>query len=442
MSANPSMAGTSLAQPFPYERLLAFYRGRIDDPVEIDEIQRKIRDDARWRAHWESVQHLDLERASVRADARQLRSFPADPISELTAIIAGSDGGVLSELFADPTPESIAGYPRRQWLEHLASCPYGRRMRRRAYSALQRRSAGLPDDEKLLCDWLLEHYYADELERITQTAALRASLAGTQGPLDDPDSGAADMVGIGEALVVNLQKALAGPSGERVDAVYETIYNHDPLYALAAGEEENVVWASPLWFTCLAESPQRLSWDPGGQSGPWRVRLWNVAGKMLCEDTVARPELVVSERVREAMAADEDVSWEVQPVGASGRESLVRGVFRVLSAGRREAVAERLNKIAACPEGINRELAAAKCHYAAGLFEAALTHLRSLAARYALGTAAFLVHRALAAVFLAVSRELTGARNLGSREGIWATNQASQSLAAAYAALRIRWEVD
>ena len=39
-------------------------------------------------------------------------------------------------------------------------------------------------------------------------------------------------------------------------------------------------------------------------------------------------------------------------------------------------------------------------------------------------------------------RELTGVRNLGSREGIWATNRASQSLAAAYAALRIRWEVD
>lgn len=440
MSARATPAAERPAESFPYEQLLAFYRGRMEDPAEAAVVERRILDDARWRAHFESVEHLDLERASVLADARRLRTFLEGPVSELTAMIAKTDGEVLSDLFDDARPESIAGRARAEWLEYLAECPYGRRMRRRAYSARRRREANVPDGEKLLGDWLLDHYYADDLERITQTVALQASLADAEGPFDAPGEGARDMLGLDEGLIVNLQEALARPVEDRGEAVYETIYNDDPLYALAAGEDENVVWASPLWFTCLAESPDRISWDPGAQGGPWRLRLWNAAGKMLCEVVVDRPEFAVTESVREGLDAEEDVSWEVQPVGVSGRESLVRGVFRVLAPARREAVAERLTKIAACPAGINRELAAAKCHFAAGLFDAAAAHLRSLEARYVRGTASFLVHRALAAVFLAVSRELTGVRSLGNREGIWATNQASQSLAAAYAALRIRWE--
>jgi hypothetical protein len=142
------------------------------------------------------------------------------------------------------------------------------------------------------------------------------------------------------------------------------------------------------------------------------------------------------------LGQEEDVRWEVLPAESPESRPLVCGVFRVLNADQSRSVAERLAQLAAGPSGIQRDLAAAQCHHAAGLFDAAVKHLRSLEGRYERGTAALLVRRSLAAVFLAVSRELTGARGLGHREGLWATNLAGQSLAAAYAALGIIYHED
>ncbi len=107
MTSQPSLE----ARPdeFPYEQLLAYYRGRVRNREQADVMERLTSEDARWKAHWQSVQNLDLKREAFRRDG-ELLSLPAfleGLIPELCEIIAETDGEVLHPLFSDEPPQFL-----------------------------------------------------------------------------------------------------------------------------------------------------------------------------------------------------------------------------------------------------------------------------------------------------------------------------------------------
>src|SRR5262245_35894875 len=128
MRINP--AESPVPSKFPYELLLAFHRGEIVDRKEQAQIHDLMEREPRWRAHYESVRYLDLERAAARQDAEDLKRFQeATPFCRAVAQTQG-------QVFAD------AG-TAEDWAEHIDGCVYCRRMWRR-WHARTSAAQGLP----------------------------------------------------------------------------------------------------------------------------------------------------------------------------------------------------------------------------------------------------------------------------------------------------------
>jgi DNA-directed RNA polymerase specialized sigma24 family protein len=153
-------------EPFPYARVLAYHRRQLRDPLEVAQVEAALNASPRWRAHLESVQFLDLERAAALQDGADLRAFSVEAAGQLCLYAAVSDG----ELFARAArfPGGIREETRRVWARHTRACVYCRRMRRRAVARLEAERAGLPQGEVLLREWLLGRYYADVLAERTE----------------------------------------------------------------------------------------------------------------------------------------------------------------------------------------------------------------------------------------------------------------------------------
>jgi hypothetical protein len=172
----PSSAGNRLAgTDFPYPELLAFVRGEISDPREYARIADLVQTDRRWRAHWESVRYLDLERAAAVQDARDLCAFDAP--TAFCRAVADSGGAVLLPLLHGQ--DRAGDWHRRQWDRHLRDCVYCRRMRRRLRAPFEAEENGLPPGEPLLRDWLLGPLLAEPLDALTRRLATPASAAET-----------------------------------------------------------------------------------------------------------------------------------------------------------------------------------------------------------------------------------------------------------------------
>lgn len=429
-----STSAASAQHEFPYEELLAYYRGRIE-PSQRAEFQRLVTHDPRWKAHWLSIQQLDLEREAAQQDGVQLRTFLDDPVSELCEQVASQGEQLLSGLLQQNPPPEIAGRPIGQWREHVASCVYCRRMRRRAYSLQLKQQGGLADSEPLLRDWLLEDYYLEQLNRVTQSLLLRA----TQREAGE----VADLLTFGSDLTGRLEQALAVPAARRQSAIDTALFEHDPLYAAAAGEEaRRAIITRPSWFTCLTEPPASLSWQPLRTAGPWWVRLMDETGREIFSSQALHERIDLPLELRARMGVEADISWQVQEQPDPRSKAVVRGAWRILSATRTAALNQRLAAIQTSPPSLRRDLLIADALHGAGLYDAAWRHLQPLENRYARGVSAFLVQRAMAAVLWTMSNELTGERMLGVPEGLWAAELSSEHLAKAYAALGIVYRGD
>jgi hypothetical protein len=151
---------------FAYSQLLAFYRGEVADPYLYMEIEDRVRKDPRWRAHWESVRYLDLERAAALQDAADLERFGRGEATGFCRHVAETGGRVFDTLLEGV--KTAGGWTAKEWTRHLSRCVYCRRMQRRAQARRQRREAGLPASELLLRDWLLLPCYAGALNEATR----------------------------------------------------------------------------------------------------------------------------------------------------------------------------------------------------------------------------------------------------------------------------------
>ena len=162
---------------FPYEELLAFFRQDLRDAAACRRIGQLVQTDPRWRAHWESIQHLDLERAAAIQDGKDLREFQARGADAFCKAVAQTDGKIFElHLVGRSERHPLDRWTRKEWDRKVARCVYCRRMRRETYASGQRREGGLPAGEPLLREWLLRDYYADALEEVTQ--AIRRSITG------------------------------------------------------------------------------------------------------------------------------------------------------------------------------------------------------------------------------------------------------------------------
>ena len=157
--------GSPPPEPFPYALLLAYHRRRLRDSLAVAQIEAELNASPRWRAHLESIQFLDLERAAAGQDALDLQAFPIEAARQLCLYAAVSDG----ELFARAarTPNTLRPATRQEWAKHTKTCVYCRRMRRRAIARVEAERAELPGGEVLLREWLLEGSYADALSERT-----------------------------------------------------------------------------------------------------------------------------------------------------------------------------------------------------------------------------------------------------------------------------------
>jgi hypothetical protein len=192
MNASSSTGNLLAGTDFPYPELLAFVRGDISDPRVYARITELIHSDRRWRAHWDSVRTLDLERAAAVQDARDLRAFAES--TPLCRAVAHSRGAVLLPLLQGQ--DRAADWHRGRWERHLRHCVYCRRMRRQLRARVQAEENGLPDGEPLLRDWLLEPLYAEALSALTRRLGRSPASPPTETVIAGHDTA------IGETAVV------------------------------------------------------------------------------------------------------------------------------------------------------------------------------------------------------------------------------------------------
>jgi hypothetical protein len=145
----------------PYENLLAYHRGRLHDPVALQRIEASLNSSQQLRAHLESVQYLDLERAAAIQDAIDLGQFDASRAEPLCVEVAFGQGAIFAA--PNPTPQT-----KQQWGRHTRTCVFCRRMRRQVLARAEARRAGLAEGEVLLLNWLLDHHYAHLLDSVAR----------------------------------------------------------------------------------------------------------------------------------------------------------------------------------------------------------------------------------------------------------------------------------
>ena len=163
---------------FAYQHILAYYRGDISDPNACAAVEDQLRRDRRWQAHWESIRYLDLDRAAAVQDALDLARFSNDQATDFCRAVAGSCG----RIFDAPGNGAANAEQLKACCRHADGCIYCRRMWRLMHSRQQQREAGLPANELLLRDWLLQPCYLEALRDATRRL-------GFEWRLEAPDSG-------------------------------------------------------------------------------------------------------------------------------------------------------------------------------------------------------------------------------------------------------------
>lgn len=160
------------AERFPYDELLAFYRGELDGTNAQTRIAKLIEDDPHWRAQWESVRFLDLEQAAAIQDGKDLRRFAKRVARggrrndiDYCLAVAATNGKLFLRHALRRKRHPADRWTPGEWARHVHRCVYCRRMLRGAYAVAERRAAGLPPKEPLLREWLLRPYYRDALKK-------------------------------------------------------------------------------------------------------------------------------------------------------------------------------------------------------------------------------------------------------------------------------------
>jgi hypothetical protein len=161
MFTHPPSRVPAWLPPPDFERLLAYYRAGDREAPQWQAV-RDLLGQPRWRAHWDSIQHLEVQRAAALQDGRELRTFRA--VTPFCQALACGGARVFAELAHGSSPGVGTA---AEWRQHANECVYCRRMHHRWRAARVRGEQGVPEDEPLLADWLLERHYAEALDALT-----------------------------------------------------------------------------------------------------------------------------------------------------------------------------------------------------------------------------------------------------------------------------------
>jgi hypothetical protein len=163
-----------------YQQVLAYFRGELSDPQTCAAVENQLQRDPRWQAHADSIRHLDLERAAAIQDAADLAGFSTENALHFCRAVAESCGRVFDSMLHESA--DLVSPQRQAWNRHTRQCVYCRRMKRLAHARQQQREAGLPAQEPLLRDWVLQPCYLEALRDATRRL-------GFEWQPDMPDSG-------------------------------------------------------------------------------------------------------------------------------------------------------------------------------------------------------------------------------------------------------------
>lgn len=201
-----------ILEPFPFDQLLAFFRGEVRDLAEFARIRQLIEKDVRWKTHWRSLDHWELERAAAIQDGKDLAQFRVEDATPMCREAARSNGRVFLELAAGAPMAS--GWTRKQWDTACGRSVYCRRMRRWVTASLQAEAAG----GELIRDRLLKAYYLEPLQSVTKLLAEKP----TPHPLDTP---------------VPLETCDLSPTGPRDDAVLRVVLRGGQFVMITNGAD-------------------------------------------------------------------------------------------------------------------------------------------------------------------------------------------------------------
>jgi hypothetical protein len=244
-----------------------------------------------------------------------------------------------------------------------------------------------------------------------------------------------------ESLFDAMESAINTPAEQIRLSCGDAVLDYDPLFALAAGADDNLVKiaTSPLWYSKLMAVPEQLRWDPaampaGGNRFCVRVAVDSL--DMLSKDVSALKATLPGAE----FPASSPISWSIAESASS--EPFVAGVFALLTKHEIAEVDAKLNSIDTSADFLHQEMSACAVLFSHDLLHDTLLKLRHLDELYSQGFPKFVVHRSLSSVYGAVARRLSGAPFwMGDREGLWATETASEYLKSAWAAIGIQYEV-
>ena len=244
-------------------------------------------------------------------------------------------------------------------------------------------------------------------------------------------------------LITALDRAAGTGSSDRLKLTERWLMENDRLFAVTAGDEDREpVLASLPWYTDLTDWPKGLDWDFVPNIPTWTVRIQCRAVTLRWTVESAGARMVFPSEVADQAPRGKDIAWEIYANDANGKpaaESLVRGVFRVLTPEQIEELEAELTSADRIEDPDRRNfvefgyLVERKC------FAEAISRLERMTADRGSLHLRLLRWRGLASIYLRMHRELTGQRRMGVPEGLWALQLSRENLRAAYGLLDLNF---
>lgn len=214
----------------------------------------------------------------------------------------------------------------------------------------------------------------------------------------------------------------------------DVILDYDPLFSMAAGEVQEPVDTSPLWYSRVLYVPRDLWWNIP-PTGAFQV-VATVDGQVVFEVETVRASVTLP---AENIPVSRPVTWKVKD---SNGVSVVESVFEVLSDDEISELENKVDLPRVRESVLENELADCIVMYEHGLLHDLTLKLQGLDDLFSAGLPRFVIHRSLATVHSEIARRISGEPFwLGDREGLWATQRATEFLRSAWAALGVDYHV-
>src|SRR5687768_9421552 len=97
----------------PYELLLAYHGGRLDD-AERRRVEGLLESNDLYRAHLASLRLLEVDRTLALRDGRRLRHFGLADTTDFCLLVAREPGAVLPPLLGKGRG-TVGGLARKAW---------------------------------------------------------------------------------------------------------------------------------------------------------------------------------------------------------------------------------------------------------------------------------------------------------------------------------------